>query len=260
MRNERLLDFVTERNRDAWATIRGYLYQVDVTILRWVTLAENQVLELERGEDIDVIAPAMWKGRAALHRVLEQVKRVDGSITLRSGLALGSLANFHEHLQANEDGRRDLSFRLLTTAQPGHEVPPAPLTFTPGILLWEKIRAGNAASSPKDDSDAVLKFLRKTRRPRGFAPETWKSFMKFLRSPGSDFLDFVRRFEWSTSAEPSEALIPRVHKIIMAGGHASTKNEAASKYDQLFGYVIRLLARSPTRGRRTLTRSDLGAC
>ncbi len=35
------------------------------------------------------------------------------------------------------------------------------------------------------------------------------------------------------------------------------KNEAASKYYQLFGFVIRLLARSPTRGRRTLTRSDL---
>ncbi len=78
MRNKKLLDLVTRRDRDAWATIRGYLYQVNVTILRWVTLAENQVLELERGEDIDVIAPAMWKGRAALHRVLEQVKRVDG--------------------------------------------------------------------------------------------------------------------------------------------------------------------------------------
>src|ERR1039457_3288393 len=257
MRNKKLLDFVTKRNRDAWATIRGYLYQVDVTILRWVTLAENQVLELERGEDIDVIAPAMWKGRAALHRVLEQVKRVDGSITLRSRVALESLANFYEHLQANEDGRRDLLFRLFTTAQPGHETPPAPLTFTPGILLWEKIRAGNAASSLKDDSDAVLRFLRTTRRPRGFAPETWKSFMGFLRSPGSDFLDFVRRFEWSTNAEPSEALILRVHGIIRGSGWASKKKEAASKYDQLFGYVIRLLARSPTQGRRTLTRTDL---
>ena len=47
--------FTTMRNRDAWATIRGYVYQVELTIDRWLTLQPEQVLELERGEDIDTV-------------------------------------------------------------------------------------------------------------------------------------------------------------------------------------------------------------
>lgn len=47
--------FQPPRDRDAWATIRGYLYQIDCTIDRWLHLGTQQCLELVRGEDIDFV-------------------------------------------------------------------------------------------------------------------------------------------------------------------------------------------------------------
>ena len=34
----------------------GYVYQVDLTLRRWLDLRENHYLELERGEDIDLVS------------------------------------------------------------------------------------------------------------------------------------------------------------------------------------------------------------
>ena len=51
--------FIPVKNRDAWATIRGFVYQVDLTINRWLALTENQVLELEKGEDIDIVSKSL---------------------------------------------------------------------------------------------------------------------------------------------------------------------------------------------------------
>jgi hypothetical protein len=36
----------TLRDRDAWPTIRGFVYQVDLTIQRWLSLSDNEYLEL----------------------------------------------------------------------------------------------------------------------------------------------------------------------------------------------------------------------
>ena len=46
--------------RDAWGVIRGFVYRkVDLTILRWLGLVSNQSLELEKGEDIDLISQSL---------------------------------------------------------------------------------------------------------------------------------------------------------------------------------------------------------
>lgn len=72
-----------KRNRDAWATIRGYVYQVDLTLEHWIHLNENEVLELERGEDIDVVE--VMSGVSG--RTLNQVKHREKKLTLRSSEA-----------------------------------------------------------------------------------------------------------------------------------------------------------------------------
>ena len=41
-------------DRDAYATISGFVCQADLTILRWLNLQPGQALELESGEDIDL--------------------------------------------------------------------------------------------------------------------------------------------------------------------------------------------------------------
>ena len=50
-------------NRDASAAIRGYGYQIDHTIMRWLDLRDSEILELECGEDIDLVAPLLDDAR-----------------------------------------------------------------------------------------------------------------------------------------------------------------------------------------------------
>ena len=92
--------FALARDRDAAPTIRGFVYQVDLTITRWLELGSADVLELERGEDIDRIANALT-AEAEAQRLLEQVKHREAPLTLRVTAAKEALANYFEHRRTN---------------------------------------------------------------------------------------------------------------------------------------------------------------
>jgi hypothetical protein len=94
-------EFTTERTRDAWAVIRGFVYQVDLTITRWLELEPGQILELERGEDIDLVQQSLTAPAEEQARLLEQVKHRATPITLRTPAAVGALACAVEHRTAN---------------------------------------------------------------------------------------------------------------------------------------------------------------
>ena len=81
-----LLDF--NSNRDASATIAGFVYQVHTTVLRWLDLHEGEELHLEAGEDIDTVRASLEAGTYQETRTLEQIKRRREPITLRSPSAL----------------------------------------------------------------------------------------------------------------------------------------------------------------------------
>lgn len=88
------MSFVAIPGRDAHATFAGLVFQVNVTILRWLKLQPDQHLELEAGEDIDLIQ-RVADSEAEDVRTLEQVKQLrKRRLTLRSGEALEALANF----------------------------------------------------------------------------------------------------------------------------------------------------------------------
>ena len=112
------MKFRPPRNRDAAFIIRGYVYQVEVTMLRWVKLGENQILQLECGEDIDTVSRHL---NGDEHRLLEQVGHRSGSLTLRSGKAVEAVANAVESLRHNPD--QDLEFLFTTNASIGKERP-----------------------------------------------------------------------------------------------------------------------------------------
>lgn len=119
------------QDRDAWPAIRGYVYQVDRTILSWLKLNPGEALELECGEDIDKLAPALYPGGPDVQRTLEQVKCLDRSITLRSQSTRDALCSYADHTRANP--LLTLRFRFLTNTTPGEETPPGPLLYVPGI-------------------------------------------------------------------------------------------------------------------------------
>jgi len=113
-----MAEFLTKRRRDAWAAIRGFVYQVDLTIVRWMALAPGEALELERGEDTDRVARAV----ASDDRPLEQVKARQRPLTLNSPNLREALANFVGHRRTNPT--LHLSFRYTTNARLGVERPP----------------------------------------------------------------------------------------------------------------------------------------
>ena len=47
--------FVRQESRDAYAVIRGFVYQVERTILVWLDLEKENILYCECGEDIDYL-------------------------------------------------------------------------------------------------------------------------------------------------------------------------------------------------------------
>src|ERR1700693_863212 len=109
------MTFISNPRRDASATIAGFVFQVNVTILRWLELREDEHLELEGGADIDSVQDSLNVGGSGVTRLLEQIKARSGrSVTLRSEEALEALSNFCSHRVANPTSK--LKFRYITTA------------------------------------------------------------------------------------------------------------------------------------------------
>ena len=111
-----MTDFKLTRNRDAWFVIRGYKYQIDLSILRWLALNDGQSLVLEFGEDIDIVNNALT---SMIDRELEQIKHLDTPVTLRTPASKTALANAVSHFVENPG--QELLFRFCTNAS----VPPS---------------------------------------------------------------------------------------------------------------------------------------
>src|ERR1017187_10027101 len=91
---------ISRQRRDATVVIRGFVYQVNTTILKWIELEPDQWLELEAGEDIDALQKAV-ANQDQFDRLFEAVKCRERNLTLRSPEALSALACFQEHRQSN---------------------------------------------------------------------------------------------------------------------------------------------------------------
>ena len=127
-------------NRDAWSTIRGFVYQVDTTILRWLNLADDEILELEKGEDIDQVKEGIADHIES--RVLEQVKFSGNChLSLNTELALELLFNFFAHKQNNPTQK--LLFRFVSNAGYNIERPELWQNGKSAIVAWQEIFAGN---------------------------------------------------------------------------------------------------------------------
>lgn len=135
-----MVAFSPLRDRDAWSTIRGYVYQVDFTIQRWLELSADQILELECGEDIDVVGLALTAEEEERDRLLEQVKHRDSSLTLRRPESITAIACFVEHLQENPNA--NLVFQFTTNAKIGRERSSPRPERIPAIEGWELLRLG----------------------------------------------------------------------------------------------------------------------
>lgn len=242
--------FNVQRNRDAWFVIRGFVYQVDMTILRWLQLQHDEVLELERGEDIDWIASVINADTPEPVRLLEQVKVRARSLTLRSEAAREALANFVEHREANPSIR--LLFRYSTSAAIGLERPPLLSRSIPAIAMWQQIQSGLVEVDEQKTIATELHTSFLTMQcPKGLSEATWATFQTFLATTSNDqILDLIHNFEWSTSVPEPQEMAPRVQQILVDQGYAEDEEQAHAYYERLFLYIFKLLSQS---GQKQLT-------
>lgn len=247
-------EFIASRNRDAWFVIRGFRYQIDLTILRWIELKGDQALELEAGEDIDTIAKCIEADSEQSQRLLEQVKHLDKNITLRSPEALAAIANCLEHRQANPEVV--VAFRLVSNAIPGVERPSPFDDRYSAIEVWETIRRGNILPADLPVRLAGIRsLLAHAVAPDSFNEGTWQALQTFVaKATDEDLRAFICGFEWSTGGPSSDHAPQDVRQALLRCSICSDEVRADELYRRLFLEVTNVLCRP---GRKQLSRARL---
>lgn len=237
--------FIPQRSRDAYATIRGFVYQVQLTIERWLELRADQHLELECGEDIDLVARALVDPEQEA-RLLEQVKYRSEPLTLRSREAIESLASAIEHITHNVG--MNLVFRFTTNSTISIESPPliTGRNDLAGIVLWEQIRNNSIEPKLKTQAlDTIYRVLRTANKPLSFNPSTWAKFQEYLLSSGTDGIEhLISIFEWSTGNLSASLSRDSIISSILRTEYAPSKAVAENIYQRLFLYVFTVLSHS----------------
>lgn len=238
--------FTPQFGQDAQPAIDGYVYQVIATVLAWLNLVEGQHLELEAGEDFDLIERAAAIEGADARRTVHQVHKRSRTITLRSPKTVQAIANFCAHRKTNPG--TELKFRFLTTATPGREKG----WRVPGIVTWEYLR--QVQLSPDEEGPAVERIrvlLQASKKPRGVSNEGWNSFLDVVNAPQTNSLKAViGAFEWAIETGNSEALETEAGRRLSEILPGKSPAVISRAFTHLFAYVFRLLT---SKGRRELT-------
>jgi hypothetical protein len=233
--------FQVTRDRDAFGSIRGFVYQVALTIERWIGLPAAAALELERGEDIDICHAAVGVPEDEARRTLEQVKRLEGSVTLRSPDVIEFLAGAHEHRTSNPD--LGLVFRFVTTARMGTERPTPLVPRQPAMSRWATLCASFDVSRDGRDLAGIRELLRGTDRPSGLNAGTWDGYASFVRDANdAALLAFMRQVEWSTGCGGEDTVRARVRDELVERDLVEASEAAEAAYRNLFFHVFQVLA------------------
>ena len=247
-------EFTVARDRDAYPTIRGFVYQVTLTLRRWISLEEGQHLELERGEDIDLVCRAINAAtKDEANRLLEQVKHREQNLTLRTPAALEFLTNAVEHSAANPTTQ--LRFCFTTNATVGVEQScPFPDRIA-GIKLWEQVRRGELTEPERSRAiGALAEFLAQSTRPDGISEHNWTRLQEIVAGPDrSHFAEFVSRFEWSTSTTNADSVDQDVRNRLIEQRVAVDETQAEQLFQRLFLFVFKRLCEP---GIKRLTRNE----
>jgi hypothetical protein len=213
------------------------------------------VIELERGEDIDIVQKALLSSDDEQSRLLEQIKRRDQNLTLRSPQAIEALASFYEHLLHNPG--LNLTFRYVTNAAVGTErLSPMPERL-PAIRAWNQM---NADELPLERQAPALrgirKLLGKAPKPGELNDETWKPFSRFVaRARDTDLRQFIEKVYWNTQVGTTESLKATIQQVLL-NRYTASPSAVESIYLRLFFYVFNLLSQPSIK---RLAAADLNA-
>nr|MDA3837461.1 hypothetical protein [Candidatus Delongbacteria bacterium] len=236
-------NFKLSRNQDAYPTIRGFTYQVKITILRWLDLKSEEILELECGEDIDYICEN--------YRKLEQIKHRNKRITLNSDCSKEAVFNYYNHLKTNRSN--NIKFLFITNANVTKEKRSNYLKELSGIDLWNEM---NSFKLEKDHIQIGIQQIKNTiinykkiKSDKNALFTQWK--LEIKKKNITFWKKFILNFEWLTNFNSFNE-IDELLKSKIKDKYVSSN--ADTVYNKLFVYVFSILSK---QGKKTLNIDDL---
>jgi len=236
--------FVRQESRDAYAVIRGFVYQVERTILVWLGLEKENILYCECGEDIDYVRQLIDQGSEGSieERLLEQVKyRQESALSLRSKEVLEAIVNFAIHKKSNP--HHQLKLRFFTNARPAKEKGiPFPRGLS-GLEAWEQVRIGNYDPA---ETQTTIAYIRRvvTESVSALPPDRTQSFIDFLSSADEQIFinELIIPVEWAMGNEDAQEMQPLIEAKITELEYAKELPETKEIFNRLFVHVFRLLS------------------
>ena len=246
------VEFNIQPGRDAQPTIDGFVFQVNVTILHWLDLTDGEHLELEAGEDIDLVRRETKRDASGIDRTVEQVHKPARAITLRSRKTIQAIANFCGHRSSNPG--QVLKFRFLTTAKAGREQG----WPSPGIETWEALRQGQLSAEDQLTAiEQIRKLLNVREKPRGVSATAWESFRALVSDPQAETLAaLIRDFEWVMGTGDPQAFEADACRRLSEIQPGRSPAVITRTFTHLFAYVFRVLCQ---KGKKELTAEGLQA-
>lgn len=229
-------------NRDAWATIRGFVYQVDMTIIEWLKLKKNQILELEKGEDIDIVNfdhDGTEKNREEI-----QVKRKDIAFSLNDKAILSSILNFVESKLQNPEC--DLKFRFLTNNPYKIERPAIIPNGQLAIATWQAIQ--NKEINSESYAQIIQQHLlnrfdqQQNIESKKEKIEALQKAISFLNDSDC-FKWLINNFTFSSQSGKNETTQNSCIGLIIYHNFAEDKDTAKQVYHLLFFTVFKILSK-----------------
>jgi len=241
-----MTEFNYNENRDAWGAIRGFVYQVELTIEKWISLEDDEILELEKGEDIDVVRNHIENIE---ERELGQVKYREGSLTINSISFIEAFANFIVHIKNNP--KHKLSLHYITNAEIACEKSAIFIRdkkYIPALEIWQK----NQVTQGECDKNELQELLKVVRANISKLKLTKDEILICLQKIEQDsiFFDLVKRTIIS-SGKPSINTLSKSIKNQMKNIHIKNTDTV---YYILFTYIFKILSK---KGRKFLDKSQL---
>lgn len=215
----------TQPRRDAWPAVRGFIYQVDQSILAWTKMQDGERLYLELGEDY-----AIQQSDAASLLALVQVKHLVSNIGLHSAPVVEAILNLAGHRDRNPGVPIALDF--LTTAGVAREQ--GSTLAEPGLVAWQRIASGA--------SDSAKLLAGVSNLLRAATTERKQDLDALLTNNGAGLAALIPLLRWRTAQPPSADLEAQVREQLGREGFVAEGDTAEAVHDALFSFVFRRLA------------------
>jgi hypothetical protein len=230
------LNLLDER-RSAHASIRGYLYQTCLGVLRWLDLQENEVLLCEGDEDLDRF---LLGGEA----VSEQVKAYTGGLSITDRVVRDSLRNFLRSYVALKQRGETRKFVFTTTAYEKKRRDGL------GFDLLRAWREGNREVEVIAKVRSLVKPPEKDlKRLEVEAASLW------LDGQSEGWAGFMNAVEWSFDAPDLDALRGEIERKLQAERSALS---SVVLLDRLIVAVLKASSQKEVE-KRILTKAELDA-